>query len=153
MTMSGALDWRSHHHWNNGRRIPCRLSKACAGPVAAAAISRWKPSPAPRAGRGLTLRVVVRRLDTYRIVRRGSVACTASVGSGSTLDGSFFGSLIPTHGDVGRQRSRTAALKMPATMPCSVLTVDGASLVDNCFTHACTSLGRMLAMGRAPSVG
>jgi hypothetical protein len=36
-------------------------------------------SPAARAGGGVTLRVVVRRLDTYRVVRQGSVTCTASV--------------------------------------------------------------------------
>jgi hypothetical protein len=36
-------------------------------------------SPVPRAGRGVTLRAVVRRLDTYRVVRQGSVTCTASV--------------------------------------------------------------------------
>jgi hypothetical protein len=40
----------------------------------------------PLAGRPLTLKVVVRRLDTYRIVRKGSVACTASV-SGKRLRG------------------------------------------------------------------
>jgi hypothetical protein len=23
-TPPGALDWRAHHHWNSGRRLPCR---------------------------------------------------------------------------------------------------------------------------------
>ncbi len=43
-------------------------------------------SPVPRAGRKVTLRVVVRRLDTYRVVRQGSVTCTASV-SGTRVRG------------------------------------------------------------------
>lgn len=43
-------------------------------------------SSAPRAGRGVTLRVVVRRLDTYHVVRRGSVTCSASV-SGKRVRG------------------------------------------------------------------
>ena len=43
-------------------------------------------SSAPRAGRGVTLRVVVRRLDTYHVVRRGSVSCNASV-SGKRVRG------------------------------------------------------------------
>jgi len=34
----------------------------------------------------VTLRVVVRRLDTYRVVRQGSVTCTASV-SGTRVRG------------------------------------------------------------------
>ena len=36
-------------------------------------------SPQPRAGRTVTLRVIVRRLDTYRVVNAGSVTCSASV--------------------------------------------------------------------------
>jgi hypothetical protein len=37
-------------------------------------------SRAPRAGRPFTVGVMVRRLDTYRVVRSGAVTCRASVG-------------------------------------------------------------------------
>ena len=67
-------------------------------------------SPLPHAGRAVMFRVVVRRLDTYRVVRTGAVTCTASV-SGKRLRGT------------GRFRGGAAecALRLPAGSAGSVL--------------------------------
>ncbi len=67
-------------------------------------------SAAPRAGRPLTLRVVVRRLDTYRVVRTGAVACTASV-AGKRLRGTAR----------FRRGAAECALRLPAVGAGSVL--------------------------------
>jgi hypothetical protein len=63
-------------------------------------------------------------------------AATASVDSGSTRFGCRFGSFVPSHGLAATRRSRTAALKMPATIRCTTPTVDGANVSESRFTHA-----------------
>jgi hypothetical protein len=76
-----------------------------------------------------------------------------AVASGVISTGSFFGSFVPSQGEVLMSRSRNAALKAAATMPWMTCTVAGDRARDRPVTHACTSLGRIEPSRRWPKVG
>ena len=84
---------------------------------------------------------------------------TCSVVIGATLRFSTVGSFVPSHGFAITRRSRTAALKIEETIPCTTPTVDGASgprspsPALSRLTHAWTSLGRIEDNCLSPSVG
>ena len=134
----GSLGLRRCEKWfpaGHQDQLPVDRDRGGAGSPAGLASAR-RPLPAeglsqPRAG----LRAL------YRSGTLSMSARTASVDSGTIRLGSFFGSLIPSQGDADSLRSRTAALKMAATMPWATPTVAGESprpfswSPDMPFTH------------------
>jgi hypothetical protein len=80
-------------------------------------------------------------------------ASTIPTASGTTSLGSFFGSLVPSHGELPTSRSRMAALNTAATSPWLTWTVAGDSTWDSLATQAWTSPGRIADSRRSPKVG
>ncbi|MGH3569657.1 MAG: hypothetical protein ACRDRH_27320 [Pseudonocardia sp.] len=73
--------------------------------------------------------------------------------SGRISTGTFLGSFEPTHGDVLTSRSRSADLKITATMPGTTWTVAGERQWVMAVTQAWISLGRTDASRRSPKRG